>query len=86
MEKSKLKSLLLRNLSTLGTLGMLNKWEGGGGGLGVGKLGGGGEGGGKRGKKIVAANSISSVEKFIFFVELVQPWSNLQVSDVWYFI
>ena len=34
MEKSKLKSLLLRNLSILGTFGILNKSEDGGGGGG----------------------------------------------------
>ena len=43
MEKSKLKSLLLRNSSTLGTFGILNKSEGGGGGGGP-KVGGGGFG------------------------------------------
>ena len=51
MEKSKLKSLLLRNSSILGTFSILNKSEGGGGGLRLGKLGGdggGGEGGGKK--------------------------------------
>ena len=51
MEKSKLKLLLLRNLSTLGMLGMLNKSEGRGGSLGLGKLGGGGGGGGGGEKK-----------------------------------
>ena len=60
--------MLLRNSPILGTFGILNKSEGGGSGLGLGKLGGGGEGeAGGRGKKVVAAAAISSVEKLIFF-------------------
>ena len=46
MEKSKLKSLLLRNSLVLGTFGTLNKSEGGGG-CGGPKGGGGGFGGKK---------------------------------------
>ena len=53
MEKSKLKSLLLRNSSILGTFGMLNKSEGGGGSVRLGKLGGGEGGGGRGGKKLL---------------------------------
>ena len=53
MEKSKLKSLLLRNLSILGIFSILNKSEGRGGSLRLGKLGGGGGGGSGGGKKLL---------------------------------
>ena len=62
LEKSKLKSLLLRNSLVLGTFGTLNKSEGGGGRGGP----------GRRWriwrKKVI---NVSYVTKFIFFTELV---------------
>ena len=61
--KVKLKSLLLRNSSILGTFGILNKSEGGGSGGGPQ-----GGGGGFGRKKFII---VSSVKKFIFFTELV---------------
>ena len=77
MEKSKLKSSLLRNSSILGTFGKLNKSEGGGGSLSLGKLGGAGGGGcGGGAINVVAAAAISSIKRIM----------NLQDSDVGCFI
>ena len=84
MEKSNLKSLLLRNLSTLRALGMSNKWEGGGGGLGLEKLGGGRRGGGgKGGKKTKSLMSGALFKNLLkpFFCEFQLLLSKNQLLD-----
>ena len=60
----KLKSLLLRNLSTLRRLGMLNKSESRGDSLRLGKLGGGGGSGGV--KKLLLLSSSPLLKKCFF--------------------
>ena len=59
----------MRNLSTLRALGMSNKWEGGGGGLGLEKLGGGRRGGGGKGGK-----KTKSLMSGALFKNLLKPF------------
>ena len=67
-------------------LGMLNKSEDRGGSLGLGKLGDGGGGGGEGGKKLLPLQPYPLLKNSFLFVKLLQPQSNLQVSDVKCFI
>ena len=73
--KIKIKILVVNKFVNPQNVSMLNKSEGEDGTLRLGKLGGCQKG------KIVAAATISSVEKFIFFMELVHPRLNLQVPN-----